>query len=180
MTSSTAALLDDLTSDTGRVPLPYGLPPYIDEREDAFGPEGPVLSHLSPDQGVLELALVDPRLLPPSELPEVTAWTRRYLVVLLEVLTGQRPTQQLLRWSAADIYAGVQRRAALQARLRARTGRTVRPQVGTLRVSFPRPDVAEVGAVLRESDRVRAAALRIERCTDRSGERWRVTALELG
>lgn len=181
MTSPTAALLDELPPSTGRVPLPYGLPPYLHEQEDVFGPEGPVLNHISPDQGVLELVLVDPRSLPPAELPEVTAWTRRYLVVLLEVLTGQRPTQQLLRWSAADIYAGVQRRAGLQARLRARTGRTVRPaRVVSLRVSFPCDGVAEVGAVLRESDRVRAVALRVERCTDRSGERWRVTALELG
>lgn len=181
MTSSTAAVLDDLPPSSGRVPLPYGLPPHVDEREDAFGPEGPVLTHISPGQGVLELALVDPRLRPPAELPEVTAWTRRYLVVLLEVLTGQRPTQQLLRWSAADIYAGVQRRATLQARLRARTGRTVRPaRVSSLRVSFPRDGVAEIGGVLRDSDRVRAVALRVERCTDRSGQRWRVTALEIG
>jgi hypothetical protein len=179
VTSSTA-LLDGLPS-TGRVPLPYGLPPYDDEREDAFGPEGPVLTHLDPGQGVLDLALVDPRLLPPAELPEVTAWTRRYLVVLLEVLTGQRPTQQLLRWSSPDIYASVQRRAALRARLRARTGRTVRPaRVVSLRVSFPLDGVAEVGGVLQESDRVRAVALRVERSTDRSGQRWRVTALEIG
>nr|WP_281373196.1 Rv3235 family protein [Kineococcus aurantiacus] len=121
--------------------------------------------------------------MPPAELPEVTLWTRRYLVTLLEVLTGLRPPQQLLRWSSADIYTGVQRRAALQARLRARTraGTAVRAaHVTTLRVSFPGDGVAEVGAVLRDTDRVRAAALRVERCTDRSGERWRVTALELG
>ncbi|PRY12447.1 Rv3235 family protein [Kineococcus rhizosphaerae] len=156
------------------------LPVYLDD-EDVFGPEGPVLTHLSPDQGVLDLGLRDQRLLPPAELPEVSGWTRRYLVTLLEVLTGHRPPQQLLRWSSADIYAGVQRRAALQARLRSRSGPGARAaQVGTLRVSFPGEGIAEIGAVLRDTDRVRAAALRVERCTDRSGERWRVTALELG
>ncbi|WP_432565602.1 Rv3235 family protein [Kineococcus sp. SYSU DK003] len=161
-------------------PLPYGLPPYVDE-EDAFGPELAGRTHLSPDQGVLDLELVDPRMRPPAELPEVTAWTTRYLVTLLEVFTGQRPTQQLLRWSTADIYAAVQRRAALQARLRARTGGQVRAaRVKSLRVSFPCEGVAEVGGVLRDTDRFRAVALRVERCTDRSGERWRVTALELG
>jgi Family of unknown function (DUF6459) len=180
VTSSTAALLDDLPG-TGRVPLPHGLPPYVDEREDAFGPEGPVLTHLDPGQGVLDLALVDPRLLPPAELPEITAWTRRYLVVLLEVLPGQRPVQQLLRWSSPDVYAAVQRRAALRARLRSRTGRTVRPaRVVSLRVSFPHEGIAEIGGVLQDGDRVRAVALRVERSTDRSGERWRVTALEIG
>lgn len=163
-----------MSSTTARLPV------YLDD-EDVFGPEGPVLTHLSPGQGVLELDLRGRQPLPPAALPEVTGWTRRYLVTLLEVLTGQRPTQQLLRWSSADIYAGVQRRAAVQARLRARTGPGVRAaQVGTLRVSFPGDGIAEVGAVLKDTDRVRAAALRVERCTDRSGERWRVTALELG
>ncbi|WP_432514836.1 Rv3235 family protein [Kineococcus sp. SYSU DK001] len=157
------------------------LPHYLDD-EDAHGPEGPVLTHLSPDQGVLALDLADVRLRPPADLPEVTGWTRRYLVTLLEVLTGLRPTQQLLRWSTPDIYAGVQRRAALQARMRTtRSGTAVRAaRVASLRVSFPRDGVAEVGAVLKDTDRVRAAALRVERCTDRSGQRWRVTALELG
>ncbi|MEZ0165543.1 Rv3235 family protein [Kineococcus sp. LSe6-4] len=159
------------------------LPRYLDD-EDAHGAEGPVLTHLSPDQGVLELDLRDVRLLPPAELPEVTGWTKRYLVTLLEVLSGQRPTQQLLRWSSADIYSGVQRKAAVQARLRSRTRPAARgavraAHVSSLRVSFPGEGVAEVGAVLRDGDRVRAAALRVERCTDRSGDRWRVTALEM-
>ncbi|MEW1960230.1 Rv3235 family protein [Kineococcus sp. NPDC059986] len=159
------------------------LPRYVDD-EDAFGAEGPVLTHLSPDQGVLELDLQDVRLLPPAELPEVTGWTKRYLVTLLEVLSGQRPTQQLLRWSSAEIYTGVQRKAALQARLRSRARPAARgavraAHVSSLRVSFPVDGIAEVGAVLREGDRVKAAALRVERCTDRSGDRWRVTALEM-
>ncbi|WP_380170593.1 Rv3235 family protein [Kineococcus sp. DHX-1] len=161
---------------------PGRLPRYVDD-EDAFGAEGPVLTHLSPDQGVLELELQDLRLLPPAELPEVTGWTKRYLVTLLEVLSGQRPTQQLLRWSSADIYSGVQRKAAVQARLRSRVRPAARgavraPHVSSLRVSFPFDGIAEVSAVLRDGDRVKAAALRVERCTDRSGDRWRVTALE--
>lgn len=178
---STTALA--LAEPPTRLPLPYGLPPVVgDEVAFETGPLAAdlLLSHLSPDQGVLELELRDPRLAPPAQLEEVLSWTRRYLVTLLEVLTGLRPPQQLLRWSSADIYSGVMRRAALQARLRARTGRAHTARVASLRASFPRDGVAEVGAVLREGDRVRAVALRLETCTDRSGERWRVTALELG
>lgn len=180
MSTPTLALAEALP----RLPMPYGLPPVVAD-EVAFETEplaaDLVLSHLSPDQGVLALELLDPRLAPPAELEEVLSWTRRYLVTLLEVLTGLRPTQQLLRWSSADIYTGVMRRAALQARLRARTGAGAHTaRVASLRASFPCDGVAEVGAVLREGGRVRAVALRVEKCTDRTGERWRVTALELG
>jgi hypothetical protein len=171
------------TTVASRVPMQYGLPPYLPEDDlfDTAGMFGPVLTHLSPDQGVLELDLNDPRLLPPAELPEVTTWTRRFLVTLLDVLSGLRPTQQLLRWSSPEIYAGIQRRAVLQARLRARTKGSVRAaRIASVRVSFPYEDVAEVTGVLKDTDRVRAVALRVERCTDRSGERWRVTALEMG
>jgi len=166
-----------------RVPMQYGLPLCLPEDDlyDTEGMFGAVLTHLSPDQGVLDLDLRDPRMLPPAELPEVTTWTRRYLVTLLDVLSGLRPTQQLLRWSSADIYAGIQRRAVLQARARTRRGAAVRAaRVTSVRVSFPYEDIAEVTGVLRDTDRVRAVAMRVERCTDRSGERWRVTALELG
>ena len=124
-----------------RSPLPYGLPPYVDD-QDVFGPEVAGLTHLSPDQGVLELELVDPRMRPPAELPEVTAWTTRYLVTLLEVFTGQRPTQQLLRWSSADIYAGVQRRAGPP---RSRTAARSSSQVNGLPVR-PRCDPRPRGA----------------------------------
>ena len=160
-----------------RYPVPHAVPPLVGGHD---GPEE-VLSHLSPDQGVLELQLVDRRLLPPAELPEVTAWTRRYLVALLEVLSGHRPPQQLLRWSAPDVYAGLQRRAAVQARLRARTRRPAGPatRVQSLRASSPTDGVVEASAVLRDGERVRAGALRVERCSDRSGERWRVTAVEM-
>ncbi|MCI2237896.1 Rv3235 family protein [Paenibacillus sp. TRM 82003] len=96
--------------------------------------------------------------------------------MLLEVLSGHRPPQQLLRWSAADVYADVQRRAVLSARLRGTATPGPRPQV--LRV-LPCPvgsGAVEVGAVVRAGDRVRALALRLERRHDR----WRVTALEVG
>lgn len=191
---ATAALLDDLdvrprlrppgrTEGSSRgsqgprlrlCPVPLAAPPLVGEP----GAVTDVLTHLAPGQGVLALDLPDRwRRRDGEGLPEVTDWSRRYLVVLLEVLSGHRPPQQLLRWSTADIYSGVQRRAALQARLRARTGVAGHaPRVQSVRTCSPTTGVVEVSAVVRDGDRVRANALRVE---GREG-RWRVTALELG
>ncbi|MGI4895406.1 MAG: Rv3235 family protein [Janthinobacterium lividum] len=170
---ATAALLTDARPRLRLHPVPLAAPPLVGEP----GAVTSVLTHLDPGQGVFALDLPQRRLPPPRELPEVSAWSRRYLVVLLEVLSGHRPPQQLLRWSATDIYSAVLRRSALQARLRARTGTLGHaPRVTSLRVCSPADGVVEVSAVVRDGDRVRAHALRVE---GREG-RWRVTALELG
>ncbi|WP_432499200.1 Rv3235 family protein [Kineococcus gypseus] len=156
-----------------RYPVPLAAPPLVGEP----GAVVSVLTHLSPDQGVLELQLEHRhRGGERPEPPEVGGWARDYLVVLLEVLSGHRPPQQLLRWSAADVYADVQRRAVLAARVRGgAAGPGPRPQV--LRVlTCPVADAVEVSAVVRTGERVRALALRVER----RHERWRVTALEVG
>ncbi|WP_337063477.1 Rv3235 family protein [Kineococcus sp. G2] len=177
---ASAALLADApvltrpapSSRLRRYPVPPAAPPLVGEP----GAVASVLTHLSPDQGVLELDLPRRRAARASaDLPEVGGWTRDYLVVLLEVLSGHRPPQQLLRWSAADVYTDVQRRAVLSARLR---GTAPGPRPRVLRV-LPCPvgeGAVEVGAVVRSGDRVRALALRVERRHDR----WRVTALEVG
>ncbi|WP_432482154.1 Rv3235 family protein [Kineococcus esterisolvens] len=158
-----------------RYPVPVAAPPLVGEP----GAVVSVLTHLSPDQGVLELELPQrPRAAAAApDLPEVGGWTRGYLVVLLEVLSGHRPPQQLLRWSSADVYTDVQRRAVLSARLRgAAAGPGPRPRVLRVLPCALDDGTVEVSAVVRAGDRVRALALRVER----RHERWRVTALEVG
>ncbi|WP_432506041.1 Rv3235 family protein [Kineococcus arenarius] len=179
---ATAALLVDSPAPTRpaaprirRYPVPLAAPPLAGEP----GAVPSVLTHLSPDQGVLELDLPrrHPRSPAPVDLPEVGGWTRGYLVVLLEVLSGHRPPQQLLRWSAADVYTDVQRRAVLAARLRGgAAGAGPRPQVLRVLPCGLGDGAVEVSAVVRVGERVRALALRVER----RHERWRVTALEVG
>jgi hypothetical protein len=88
---------------------------------------------------------------------------------LLEVVCGQRPAAQLAGWTTP----------ALQAEL-ARVSGTVsarrRYVVRSLRVTEPRPGVAEVVAVVARGDRIAAIALRMES----SAGRWRVTRFEMG
>jgi len=162
-----------------RRPVPHAAPPLVGQP----GAVTSVFHHLSPDQGVLDLVLVDDgRRVPTAPtvpLPEIRAWSTRYVVVLLEVLEGRRPVQQLLRWSTPETYAGVQRRSVLAARLRARRpGRpgARAPRVLSVHTCCPAERVVEVSAVVHDGEKVRAYALRVEGRPDR----WRVSAMELG
>ncbi|PPK97827.1 hypothetical protein CLV92_103362 [Kineococcus xinjiangensis] len=165
-----------------RAPVPVCEPPFAGE-PGAVTTSGPLVG---PGQGVLPLNLGGPRRGALDEsfaapqptasdrLPVAQDWGRRYVQVLLEVLAGQRPTTQLLRWSSTDVYASLQKRAALSARLR-RGARPARPPaVLSVRACSPRDGVTEVAAVVVDSGRVRAFALRLEGWDGR----WRVTALE--
>ena len=72
---------------------------------------------------------------------------------LVEVLSGQRPLPQLRVHCAPEVFAG------LQARPAARGGLS---HLLTVRVSEPADGVAEVAAVFRRGERVRALAFRIQ------------------
>jgi hypothetical protein len=99
----------------------------------------------------------------------------------VEIVGGDRPVTQLLRWTSRDVYQDLARRALLVAR--AGGGRrspgsddpfAVRPQVMGVRTCVVRPDVAEVSAHVRYGRRSRALALRFELRQDR----WVCTALD--
>jgi hypothetical protein len=107
----------------------------------------------------------------------------------VEVLAGERPVTQLVRWTSAGVYAQVQRRSSLAARTRlqgrdARPGTggqvaprtTGRPLVRSVHVSAPADGVAEVCAVVLRAGRAHAVALRLEGLAGR----WQCTALEVG
>ncbi len=137
-------------------------------------------------QGVLPLVLdgtlprgVDPAVAPrptaSAELPDPEPLCAGLVLAAVEVLTGARPAAQLVRWLTADVYAGLQRRAALALRVRGRR-RTARAVVRHVRTSAPRDGVVEAAVVVWDGERVRAAALRLEGVD----HRWRVTALEVG
>jgi len=109
---------------------------------------------------------------------EVQAWAARFAQATVEVLGGDRPLAQLLRWTSARVYADLERRVRILGRAAPapQRRRTVRPQVRSVHVFRPGPDSAEVSVHVRHGHRSRALAARLER---REG-RWRCVALQLG
>jgi hypothetical protein len=109
---------------------------------------------------------------------DVQAWAARFAQAVVEVLGGDRPLPQLVRWTTKRVYNDLGRRV----RILGRTApveqrlRTVRPQVRSVHVFQPSPDIAEVSVHVRHGQRSRALAARLEL----GGGRWQCTALQLG
>ena len=106
-------------------------------------------------------------------------WSRRYAQAAVEIVGGDRPVSQLLRWTSPRVYDDLARRAHLVARAAGRRPghdrvQAVRPQVLGVHTSFVAPDVAEVSAHVRYGERSRALAIRFEH----RGDRWLCVALE--
>jgi len=106
-------------------------------------------------------------------------WSRRYVQAAVEIVGGDRPVSQLLRWSSREVYDNLERRAqlvALAGRHHPGQGRVqpVRPKVLGVHTCFLSRQVVEVSVHVRYGERSRALAARFEN-TDR---RWCCTALE--
>lgn len=110
-------------------------------------------------------------------LPSPSLSAARLVQAVLEVLAGERPASQLVRWTDAEIYAWLQRRVAAAPRPRP-TAATPRHRavLRSLRVCEPADGVAEATAVVRRGPRTSAVALRLEGLDGR----WQCTALEFG
>ena len=107
-------------------------------------------------------------------------WARRYAQAAVEIVGGDRPVTQLLRWSSREVYEDLQRRALLVARAgqhQPGQGRfqPVRPRVLGVHPCFINRDVVEVSTHVRYGERSRALAARSSAPRD---QRWRCTALE--
>ena len=137
-------------------------------------------------QGTLALEL-EPYLEPPpprgaplgSDQAEVEQWTRTFAQAAAEIVGGDRPVSQLLRWTTGAVYQDLHRRATLVARAGGHQpgiGRVqpVRPQVRSVHTRFVTPTVAETSIHVRYGERSRAVAARFEQ---RRG-RWLCTALD--
>jgi hypothetical protein len=158
----------------------------------ALAPPAPVASV----QGTLALAL-QPRQEPPTVRPArpgrgadvvgidrrartgLEAWSCRFAQAAVEIVGGDRPASQLLRWSSPEVYADLNRRAQLVARAGGHQpgqGRVqpVRPRVIGVRTCFVDNGIVEAGLHIRYGQRSRAVAARFERREDR----WVCTALE--
>ncbi|NYJ00471.1 hypothetical protein HNR19_001169 [Nocardioides thalensis] len=161
---------------------------------DAEGDRTPV--PVATTQGTLALALL-PRSEPPGPVTRprprgatvvpierrlrhsIEEWTRRYAQASVEIVGGDRPVSQLLRWSSPEVYADLHRRALLVARAGGHQpglGRVqqVRPVVHSVHTCFITHDVVEAGVHVRYGARSRALAARFERVD----QRWICTALD--
>lgn len=104
-------------------------------------------------------------------LPEPRRWSARLAQAIMETLYGQRPVQQLLRWTDDAVYSRIIGR--LPTRPRVTPG--VRPTLRSIRVCTPTDGVAEASAVIQVGRRCRALAMRLEGLDGQ----WRCTALEI-
>lgn len=112
---------------------------------------------------------------------QIEQWAHRYAQAAVEIVGGDRPVTQLLRWSTPEVYANLARRAQLVARAggfvaghRTAGGPVVRPQVVGVRTCFLTDTVVEVSIHVRHGERSRAIAARFEL---RQG-RWQCSALD--
>jgi hypothetical protein len=106
-------------------------------------------------------------------------WARRFAQAVVEIVGGDRPVSQLLRWTDRVIYEDLHRRALLVARAGGHTPgqarvQPTRPRVLSVHTSFVGDDVIEASAHVKYGERSRALASRFEL---RNG-RWLCTALE--
>lgn len=147
-------------------------------------------------QGTLALALLPrhapPELAAPGPRPgatvvpidrrlrhTITEWTHRFAQAALEIVGGDRPSSQLLRWTSPEVYTDLRRRAQLVARAGGHQPglarvQTVRPVVQSVHCCFVTDDIVECGVHVRHGERSRAVAIRFER----TGQRWICTALD--
>lgn len=110
-------------------------------------------------------------------------WAMQFAQACVEVVGGDRPVSQLVRWTTPAIHrelayrAGVVSRARVHDPLRGPARRpAVRPQVQNVRTCFVADDVVELCIRVRHGERNRAIAGRLEVV----GGRWQCTALEFG
>lgn len=114
---------------------------------------------------------------PTAALPDPRRWAGRLGRAVSEVLCGDRPVTQLMRWTDEAVYADVSRRANALAKAGcARRGARNRVSVLSVHVCEPRDGIAEASVHVRQGHRSRAIALRLEGLDGR----WRCTALQLG
>jgi hypothetical protein len=176
-----------------RLPTPQSEPPYDD---DAGGSSPATAARPAPPSVEGTLALADPapagtpalapeprlRLVPAPAVgshhgrPDPKAWAGRLAQAVTEVLAGDRPPAQLLRWTTERIYDDLACRAASTARelTVVRTGRT-RPKVTRVMACEVREGVVEASAVINVGARSKGMALRLEAC----GEHWLCTVLQI-
>lgn len=102
----------------------------------------------------------------------------RFVQAVVEVVSGDRPCTQLVRWTDREVYDDLTTRVAALSGTVGSVPATEQPRakVVSVKVCRPRDGVAEVAAHVRQGARSHALAARLEHVE----QRWICTALELG
>lgn len=114
-----------------------------------------------------------------SDLPAPKPFCGRYVQALIEVLAGERPVIQLMRWTSDEIYQMLLERVQAITQAGGGSGRgagRLRATVCSVHVQRPSNGVAEASVHVRHAGQSRAVALRLEGLDGH----WRCTALQLG
>lgn len=127
------------------------------------------------------LAGADTVVVSPVVRRELHRWAMTFAQACVEVVLGDRPASQLVRWATPEIHREIAYRAGVVARAsvhgQARGGRPpVRPQVQNVRTCFVGDQAVEMCVRVKYGERSRALAGRLEVI----GGRWQCTALEFG
>ncbi|HEX5088058.1 MAG TPA: Rv3235 family protein [Nocardioides sp.] len=136
--------------------------------------EPPEIPGRAPAHGLADVVPIDPQ-----HRGRLEQWVHRFVQATVEIVAGDRPVSQLLRWTSGPVYTDLHRRAILVGRAGGHQPGThrvqpVRPRVVSVHASFVSPAVAEASARIRYGPRSRALAMRFEK----RGDRWLCTALE--
>ncbi|WP_370291658.1 Rv3235 family protein [Nocardioides sp.] len=169
--------------------------PAPDSAPEASDDGGPAPASPDSSPGPAETTHRRPRPLPPRPAhPRVGAdvvgvearlrrtieeWTHRFAQAAVEIVGGDRPVTQLVRWTSSTVYEDLRRRAHLVALAGGHQPglarvQPVRPRVHSVRTCFLSEDVVECGVHVRYGPRSRAVALRFER----RQQRWICTAAD--
>jgi hypothetical protein len=138
-------------------------------------------------QGTLALDLLPRREPPVAPVVPITAgrrrgaeeWARRFAQATVEIVGGDRPAAQVVRWTSRDVFADLDRRAVLVARAGGHTPgqarvQPVRPRVLSVHTCFLHDQAFEASIHVRYGERSRAVAARFEA----RGPHWVCTALD--
>ncbi len=103
-------------------------------------------------------------------LPDPNEWTKKLVTGIAEVLIGDRPVFQLMRWVSFDVYTEIDK----QIKPRSNPNpKRVRPIVRAVHVEATSENTIEASAVIQKGVRGRAMGLKLEAENDR----WRCTQL---
>lgn len=102
-------------------------------------------------------------------LPDPKAWSEQLAIGIAEVLIGDRPAFQLIKYLAFDVYCSVEKQA-----IKHQTdAKRVRPLLRCVQISKVNETVVNASAVIQKGVRGRAIAMRLVAESDR----WRCTEL---